>query len=73
MKDMGRKTLEEFTIEKTEELERKLKILTVKNGSFKKVSDYEEEQEARKITRKSMKEKEDFKTEIKRIKSLKRG
>ena len=69
---MTRRVLEEFKIEKTEELERKLRFLTVKNRSFKKLSDYEEEKEARKMTSKTMQEIEAFKLEIKRIKNQKR-
>ena len=46
--------------EKTEELERKLRFLTLINRSFKKLSDYDEEKEARKIRRKSMKDVKDF-------------
>ena len=68
---MTRKALEKFKIEKTEELERKLRFLTVINRSFRKLSDYEEEKDVRKITRKTMKEIEDFKVEIKRIKKSK--
>ena len=64
IKDMTRKALVEFKIRKREELERKLRFLTVTNKSFKKLVGYEEEKEARKITRKTMKEIEDFKTEI---------
>ena len=64
IKDMTRKALVELKIRKREELERKLRFLTVTNKSFKKLVGYEEEKEARKITRKTMKEIEDFKTEI---------
>ena len=65
---MTRKAMEEFKIQKIEELERKMRSVTLINRSFRKLSDYEEEKDARKITRKSMEEMEDFKTEIKRIK-----
>ena len=64
---MRRKAMEEFKIQKIEELERKMRSVTLINRSFRKLSDYEEEKDARKITRKSMEEMEDFKTEIKRI------
>ena len=64
---MTRKELEELKIEKAEELEGKLRFLTVTNKSFRKLVDYDEEK-TRKITRKTMKEIEDFKTEIKKIK-----
>ena len=64
---MTRKAMEEFKIQKIEELERKMRSVTLINRSFRKLSDYEEEKDARKITRKSMEEMEDFKTEIKRI------
>ena len=62
---MTRKAMEEFKIQKIEELERKMRSVTLINRSFRKLSDYEEEKDARKITRKSMDEMEDFKTEIK--------
>lgn len=64
---MTRKAMEEFKIQKIEELERKMRSVILINRSFRKLSDYEEEKDARKITKKSMKEMEDFKTEIKRI------
>ena len=56
---MARKALKE--LEKTEELERKLRFLTITNKSLRKLVDYEEEKEARKITRKTMKEIETLK------------
>ena len=62
---MTRKAMEEFKIQKIEELERKMRSVTLINRSFRKLSDYEEEKDARKITRKSMEEMGDFKTEIK--------
>ena len=62
---MTRNAMEEFKIQKIEELERKMRSVTLINRSFRKLSDYEEEKDARKITRKSMEEMEDFKTEIK--------
>ena len=65
---MTRKALEEFKTENTEEVERKLRVLTVKIRSYRKWSDDEGEKDARKMTRKTMKEIEGFKTEIKRIK-----
>ena len=39
---MTRKALEEFRIEKTEEVERKLRFLTLTNRSFRIPSDYNE-------------------------------
>ena len=64
---MTRKAMEEFKIQKIEELERKMRSVRLINRSFRKLSDYEEKKDAWKITRKSMEEMEDFKTEIKRI------
>ena len=49
---------------------RKLRFLTVKNKSFRKLIYYEEEKEARKI-RKTMKGIDDFKT-IKKDKQIKK-
>ena len=63
------KVLDEFKTEKTEELKCKLIFLTLTSRSFKKLSDYEEEREARKVT-KCMEEIDRFKTEIKGIKEL---
>ena len=45
--------MEEFRTEKTEELEWQLKFLTIKNRSFKNLSDYEEEKEVKKSDEKS--------------------
>ena len=42
IKDMTRKALEEFRIEKTEEVERKLRFLTLTNRSFRIPSNYNE-------------------------------
>ena len=56
IKDIISNPLEELEIEKTEELERKLRFLTVTNKSFRKLVDHEKEKEERKITTKSMKE-----------------
>ena len=68
--DMTKKVLREFKTEKTEELEWELRFLTLTDRSFKKLSNYEEEKEARKETRKCMKEIERFETKIKNIKEL---
>ena len=67
---MTKKVLREFKAEKTEELEWELRFLTLTDRSFKKLSNYEEEKEARKETRKCMKEIERFETKIKNIKEL---
>ena len=66
---MIRKVLEEFKTEKAEELEWKLRFLTLINRSFKKLSEYEEEKNAREMTRKSMEELDRFETKIKGIKN----
>ena len=66
---MIRKVLEEFKTEKAEELEWKLRFLTLLNRSFKKLSEYEEEKNAREMTRKSMEELDRFETKIKGIKN----
>ena len=50
---MTKKALEEFKTEKAEELERKLRFLTVINRSFRKLSGYEEEKEAGKNKKKN--------------------
>lgn len=68
--DMTKKVLREFKTEKTEELEWELRFLTLTDRSFKKISNYEEEKEARKETRRCMKEIERFETKIKNIKEL---
>ena len=68
--DMTKKVLREFKTEKTEELEWELRFLTLTDRSFKKLSNYEEEKEARKETRRCMKEIERFETKIKNIKEL---
>ena len=67
---MIRKVLEEFWAEKTEELERELRFLTIKNRSFRNLSDYEEEKEIKKATRKAMQEIDKFETKIKNIREL---
>ena len=68
--EMTKKVLREFKAEKTEELEWELRFLTLTDRSFKKPSNYEEEKEARKETRKCMKEIERFETKIENIKEL---
>ena len=67
---MSRKELKTFKIERAEDLENELKFLTVKKRSFRNLSDNEEENEARKIIKENMKEKEDFKTELNNRKKL---
>ena len=67
---MSRKELKTFKIERAEDLENELKFLTVKKRSFRNLSDNEEENEARKIIKEIMKEKEDFKTELNNRKKL---
>ena len=67
---MIRKVLEEFWAEKTEELERELRFLTIKNRSFRNLSDYKEEKEIKKATRKAMQEIDKFETKIKNIREL---
>lgn len=52
--------MKEFKTEKTEYLEWKLRLLTLKNKHFKELSDYEEEGEEREITRKNVKEIDEF-------------
>ena len=64
------KVLEEFKTKMTEELEWKLKFLTVKCRIFKDLSDYEEERKARGMTRKIMEEIDIFETKIKNIREL---
>ena len=70
MKDTAKKTLEEFKTEK-KNLENKLKLLKVANRSFKVISDFEEEQEAKKLARKYTKGIEEFNTELKKIRKTK--
>ena len=65
-----KKVLKEFKTEKTEELEWKLKFLTLKYRFFKYLSDYEEERKAREMTRKIMEEIDIFGTKIKKIREL---
>ena len=69
---MTRIVLEESKIENTEKIERKLRVLTVKNRSYRKRSDCGGEKDARKIITKTVKEIEGFKAEIKRIKKSKK-
>ena len=65
---MIRKELHKFKTEKAEELKWELRFLTLANRSLKKLSDYEEEKEARKVVRKCMEEINTFKTKIKGLK-----
>ena len=66
----NKKVLEEFKTEKTEELEWKLKFVTLKCRFFKQWSDYEEEQKAREMTREIMEKIHIFETKIKNIREL---
>ena len=50
---MTRKALEEFRIEKTEEVERKLRFLTLTNRSFRIPSDYNEKKKSKKHNKKA--------------------
>ena len=50
---MTRKALEEFRIEKTEEVERKLRFLTLTNRSFRIPSNYNEERRSKKHNKKA--------------------
>ena len=61
---MIKKLLEDFRTGKIEELEQKLRSLALKNRFFRNLSDYEEEKEAKKATRKVMEEIEKFETKI---------
>ena len=53
LKDMTRKALEEFRIEKTEEVERKLRFLTLTNRSFRIPSNYNEKKRSNKHNKKA--------------------
>ena len=64
--------MKKFKTEKAEDLQNDLWFLTVKNRFFRKLSDYDEENEARKIIKKNMKNIEEFKIDAKRIKKSKR-
>ena len=48
IRDTAQKELQEFKTEKEEDLDNELRFLTVKNKSFRNLSEYEEEKEARK-------------------------
>ena len=69
LEDMIRKVLYEFKTEKTEVLKWKSRFLTLTNRSFKKLRDYEEEKEARKMTRKCIEQIDIFKIKIKGTKN----
>ena len=64
-----RKVYQEFKTEKAEELKWDLRFLTIENRCFRNLSNYEEEKEAKKATRKVMEETDKFekKEEYKRI------
>ena len=47
-----------------------IKIFSARSKSFKKLSDYEEEKKARKVTRKCREEIDRFETKIKNIREL---
>ena len=70
IEDMIRNVLDEFKTENTEELKLELRFLTLTNRSFKKLSDYEEEKEAKKVKENVLEEIDRFKTKIKGIKKL---
>ena len=67
---MIRKVSAEYRTKKTEELEWELRFLTIKNRYSRNLSDYEEEKEAKKSTRKVMEEMDKFETKIKNIREL---
>ena len=69
LEDMIRKVLYEFKTGKTEVLQWKSRFLTLTNRSFKKLRDYEEEKEARKVTRKCIEQIDIFKIKIKGTKN----
>ena len=69
LEDMIRKVLYEFKTEKTEVLKLKSRFLTLTNRSFKELRDYEEEKEARKVTRKCIEQIDIFKIKIKGTKN----
>ena len=69
LEDMIKKVLYEFKTEKTEVLKWKSRFLTLTNRSFKKLRDYEEEKEARKVTRKCIEQIDIFKIKIKGTKN----
>ena len=54
IRDTAQKELQEFKTEKEEDLDNELRFLTVKNKSFRNLSDYEEEKEARKTIKKNI-------------------
>ena len=70
IEDMMRNVLDEFKTENTEDLKLELRFLTLTNRSFKKLSDYEEEKEAKKVKENVLEEIDRFKTKIKGIKKL---
>ena len=70
IEDMMRNVLDEFKTENTEDLKLELRFLTLINRSFKKLSDYEEEKEAKKVKENVLEEIDRFKTKIKGIKKL---
>ena len=59
--------MKEFITKKAKELEWKLSFLTPKNKYFNELNDYEEEKQVRKLTRKNMKEIDEFKKETKKL------
>ena len=58
--------------EKTEGLKEELRFLAVTNRSFRNLSNYVEEKKVIRITRDNIKEIEEFETETKRIKKMKK-
>ena len=67
-----RKRLKNFWAEKTEGLKEELRFLAVTNRSFRNLSNYVEEKKVIRITRDNIKEIEEFETETKRIKKMKK-
>ena len=61
---------ERLKTEKTEELECKLRFLTIKSRSFRNLSDYDENKEAKKATRKVMENIDKFETKIRNVSEL---
>ena len=61
---------ERLKTEKTEELECKLRFLTINSRSFRNLSDYDENKEAKKATRKVMEKIDKFETKIRNVSEL---
>ena len=61
---------ERLKTEKTEKLECKLRFLTISSRSFRNLSDYDENKEAKKATRKVMEKIDKFETKIRNVSEL---